>query len=368
MTGYRTDSKPVPRVAIVSPDPSNQAGGVERVCVLLGDVLTRMGWEVEIVGPAYAPTRWQSRLGLNYPLLSRSATAATREQRDLDLIVTNGFLGVGCPRGIPRIHLYHGTMVGNAHAQRGSVPARERLRRTVGAGITEALSGRGATRVACVSELVAEEVLRRYRLRADVVIPNGIDTDTFAAREMHGARERLGLPGDRRYALYVGRLEHGKGSDLVVEGTIRGGCELLVAGPTGAPGAHHLGVLAPAVLADAYAAADCVVFPSRYEGCSLVVLEALACGRPLLTTRVGWMGTLLRAVPAYDALCIEPTVEAIALRLRQLENFQSAELCAAARAFVLANNGLARWATHWGELIDHARSAQAERGFCRWAR
>ena len=120
------------------------------------------------------------------------------------------------------------------------------------------------------------------------------------------------------------------------------------------------------MLADAYAAADCVVFPSRYEGCSLVVLEALACGRPLLTTRVGWMGTLLRAVPAYDALCIEPTVEAIALRLRQLENFQSAELCAAARAFVLANNGLARWATHWGELIDHARCAQAERGFCRW--
>jgi glycosyltransferase involved in cell wall biosynthesis len=342
----------VPRVAIVSPDPSNRAGGVERVCALLGEVLERQGWEVEIVGPAYAPTRWQSRLGRNYPMLSRSATAATRARRDLDLIVTNGFLGIGCPRGVPRIHLYHGTMVGNAHAQRGSVPAHERLRRTVGAGLTEALSGRGAARVACVSELVAEEVLRRYRVRADAVIPNGVDTDTFAPREMHGARERLGLPGDRRYALYVGRLEHGKGSDLVVEGAARGGCELLVAGPTGAPGTHHLGVLAPAALADAYAAADCMVFPSRYEGCSLVVLEALACGRPLLATRVGWMGTLLRAVPEYDALCIEPTVEELARRLRELEGFESAELCAAARAFVLANNSLERWAARWGRLIE----------------
>ncbi len=363
----------MPRAAIASPDPSNQAGGVERVCAQLGDVLARQGWEVEIVGPTYAPTRWQSRLGLNYPMLSRSATAATRERRDLDLIVTNGFLGIGCPRGIPRIHLYHGTMVGNAQAQRGSVPARERLRRTVSAGLTEALSGRGATRVACVSELVAEEVLRRYRLRADVVIPNGVDTNIFAPREMHSARERLGLSSDRRYALYVGRLEHGKGSDLVVEGAVRGGYELLVAGSTAAPDTHHLGVLAPAALAEAYSAADCVLFPSRYEGCSLVVLEALACGRPLLATRVGWMGTLLRAVPGYDALCIEPTVEAIALRLRELADFESAELCATARAFVLANNSLARWATHWEQLIEelpgsHARPAQAERVSCRWAR
>jgi glycosyltransferase involved in cell wall biosynthesis len=346
------------RVAIVSPDPSNQAGGVERVCALLGEALEGQGWEAEIVGPTHAPTRWQSRLGLNYPLLSRSATAATRARRDLDLIVTNGFLGLGCPPGVPRIHLYHGTMVGNAQAQRGSVPTRERLRRTVGAGLTEALSGRRATRVACVSDLVAEEVLRRYRLRADAVIPNGIDTATFAPREMHSARERLGLSGDRRYALFVGRLEHGKGSDLVVEGAARGGYELLIAGPTAAPGARHLGVLAPAALAEAYGAADCVLFPSRYEGCSLVVLEALACGRPLLTTRVGWMGTLLRAVPAYDALCIEPAVEQIAARLRAMTHFDSSKPCAAARAFVLANNSLERWAARWGKLIEELQGVR----------
>jgi glycosyltransferase involved in cell wall biosynthesis len=341
----------VRHAAIVSPDPANRAGGVERVCAQLGDALQQQGWEVEIVGPTQTPGRWRSRLGLAYATLSRSATASTRARRDLDLVLSNGFLGAGCPRRTPRIHLYHGTMVGNARAQRGSVPVRERLRRTLAAGLTEALAGRGAARVVCVSEQVAAEVRRYYGLRADAVIPNGVDTDTFAPRPMSAARGRLGLQEKGRYALFVGRLEHGKGSDLLVEGAARGGYELLVAGATAAPGARHLGVLAPDVLADAYAASDCVLFPSRYEGCSLVVLEALACGRPLLGTRVGWMSTLLRAVPAYQELCIEPTVEQIAARLQTLQRTDSSAPCTAARSFVLDNNSLSRWAARWGALV-----------------
>jgi glycosyltransferase involved in cell wall biosynthesis len=221
----------------------------------------------------------------------------------------------------------------------------------VSAGLTEALTGRRATRVVCVSETVAEEVHRYYRLRPDAVIPNGIDTDTFAPRDMYDARARLGLPRDGRFALFVGRLERGKGSDLLMAGAARGGYELLIAGSTGAPGTRHLGILAPEVLADAYAASNCVLFPSRYEACSLVVLEALACGRPLLSTRVGWMQTLLHAVPRYDALCIEPSVEDISTRLRELADIESPELLAAARAFVMVNNSLEHWSERWWKLI-----------------
>ncbi len=323
---------------------------MERVCALLGGVLEEQGWDVSIVGPARPPTRWQFRLGLAYPAVARSSTAATRE-RPFDLIVTNGFLGIGCPRQTPRVHLYHGTMVGNTRAQSGAMPARERLRRTVSAGLTEALAGRGTTRLVCVSEIVAEEVRRYYRLRPDAIIPNGIDTSIFAPRDRAIARDRLGLPQDGRYALFVGRLEHGKGSDLVLEGAARGGCELLIAGSTGTPGTRHLGILEPDALADAYAASDCVLLPSRYEGCSLVVLEALACGRPLLTTRVGWMRTLLRAVPAYDALCVEPSIEDISKRLRDLPDIESAGPSSAARAFVLDNNSLERWSERWQRLV-----------------
>jgi glycosyltransferase involved in cell wall biosynthesis len=346
----------VPRAAIVSPDPSNPAGGVEWVCTLLAGVLARQGWQVDIVGPPRQPARWQSRLGLGYPALSWLSTDAIRAQRQLDLIVSNGFLGIGSPRGVPRVHIYHGTMVSATKAESGSLPRRERVRRTVGGSMTEAVAGRNATHVVCVSEAVAEEVRRYYRMRCDAVIPNGIDTDVFAPRDMRGARERLDLPQDGRYALFVGRSERRKGSDLLAEATRRGGYELLIAGSSGAPGTRRLGILAPDALADAYAASDCVLFPSRYEACSLVVLEALACGRPLLTTRVGWMKTFLRAVPQYEALCVEPDVEDISARLLALGNIESAPLASAARAFVLENNSLGRWSERWENLLGYHRS------------
>jgi glycosyltransferase involved in cell wall biosynthesis len=350
------------RAAIVSPDPSNPAGGVEWVCTMLAGVLERQGWQASIVGPRRQPSRWQSRLGLGYPTLSWSSTEATRAQRQLDLIVSNGFLGLGCPRGIPRVHLYHGTMVSAARAEAGSLPTRERLRRKVGGGLTEAFAGHAATRVVCVSEAVAEEVRSYYRVRCDAVIPNGIDTDVFAPRDMRSARERIGLPQDGRYALFVGRLERRKGNDLLVEATRRAGCELLIAGSTAAPGARHLGILAPEALADAYAASDCVLFPSRYEACSLVVLEALACGRPLLSTRVGWMKTFLRAVPQYEALCVEPNVEDISARLRALVDIEIAPLASAARAFVLENNSLERWSERWRDLLEELEPAAEHAG------
>jgi glycosyltransferase involved in cell wall biosynthesis len=349
----------VGRVAIVSPNPSSRAGGVERVCTQLGDVLARHGWDVQIVGPTRAPTRRQFRIGLDYPSTSWSATSATRIRPWFDLVITNGFLGAGCPRQVPRIHLYHGTMIGNTMAQRGTLPIREQVRRTLSAGVTEALAGLNATRIVCVSELVANEVHRYYRLHPDATIPNGIDTSVFAPRDRYEARRRLGLRPDSRYALFVGRVEHGKGSDLLLEGTRLGGFELLIAGPTGVSDARHLGVLEPAALADAYAASDCVILPSRYEGCSLVVLEALACGRPLLTTRVGWMGTLLRAVPEYAALCIEPNVASLAGRLRLLPDTAIHDLSSDARAFVLRQNSLQHWSGSWLKLIDELKPSVA---------
>ena len=86
------------------------------------------------------------------------------------------------------------------------------------------------------------------------------------------------------------------------------GWELLHAGAPALDGARHLGLLEPEQLADAYAAANCLLFPTRYEACSYVLLEALASGTPAVTTRVGWTRTLLRELPAYEALCVRPDV------------------------------------------------------------
>jgi glycosyltransferase involved in cell wall biosynthesis len=334
---------------IVSPDPSNVAGGVERMCVLLSRVLEQDGWRVTVVGPGREPALTLSRLGAGYLERSRLATLAARRLRP-DLLVTNGFLGMGPARGAQRVHVYHGTMVGDTRAEGGALPWRERVRRMIGAGAAEAIAGRGAT-VVSVSEAAAREVRRFYGVRTDAVIPNGIDTTVFRPRPRADARRRIGLQEHGRYCLFVGRMQHRKGSDLLMAACHEAGYELLIAGERGVARAHSLGILDPETLAEAYAACDCVLFPSRYEACSYVVLEALACEAPLLTTRVGWMPTFLRGVPGYDLLCIRPDHDDIVSRLRQLGDLDTAELTRNARSWVLENNSLESYGRHWRALL-----------------
>jgi glycosyltransferase involved in cell wall biosynthesis len=334
---------------IVSPDPRNTAGGVERMCVLLSRVLEADGWSVDIVGPSREPHRWLARIGAGYLAKSLSATQAAHKLRP-DLLVTNGLLGISLPGGFSRVHVYHGTMVGDTRGEGGDLPGAERARRIVGAGLSEAIAGRGAT-VVCVSDATAREVRRYYGVRSDAVIPNGIDTGIFRPRERVGARLRLGLAEAGQYCLFVGRMQHRKGGDLLVPASREAGYELVIAGAEGAPGAHHLGILDAESLADAYSAADCVLFPSRYEACSYVVLEALACGVPLLTTEVGWMPTFLRAVPEYKALCVRPIHDDIVTRLRQLADLDTDQLTLRAREWVAEHNSLERYAERWRNLL-----------------
>jgi glycosyltransferase involved in cell wall biosynthesis len=335
---------------IVSPDPSNTAGGVERMCVLLSGILEQDGWRVTIVGPGREPTVTLFRLGASYLELSYLATRAARRLAP-DLLVTNGFLGMGTGRSdVPRVHVYHGTMVSDTRAEGTTLPWRERVRRTIGAGAAEAVAGRGTT-VVSVSETAASEVRRFYGVRTDAVIPNGVDTSVFSPRPRADARRRFGLLEDGRYCLFVGRMQHRKGSDLLLGACREAGYELLIAGAGGVDGANNLGILDPQTLAQAYSACDCVLFPSRYEACSYVVLEALACGAPLLTTRVGWMPTFLGGVPDYDLLCINPDHDDIVARLCRLGDLDTAELSRSARSWILEHNSLERYARHWHELL-----------------
>lgn len=336
-------------VVIVSPDPANQAGGVERMCELLARVLREDGWTATIVGPERTPGRWISQVGGAFLARSRSVTERARGLQP-DLLVTNGYLGMGRSHGLPRVHVYHGTMVEDTRSEASTLPRRERFRRAVGGGAAEAVAGRGAT-VVCVSRAVAGEIRRFYRLGADAVIPNGIDTALFRPGSRAEARLELGLREGGRYCLFVGRPQYRKGADLLLDACREADFELLVAGPPGLAGAHELGVLGPDALARAYVAADCVLFPSRYEACSYVVLEALACAVPLLTTEVGWVSTLLDAVPEYRALCVRPDHRDIVTRLKNLEEIASEELTSSARAWVLEHNSLESYARAWRELL-----------------
>ena len=213
-----------------------------------------------------------------------------------------------------------------------------------------------------VSESAAEEIERYYRRTPTSVIPNGVDLEVFRPQDRRQARQRLGLDGEASWALFVGRPDSGKGVDLLLESCRAADWRLLHAGARGIPGAHNLGVLDPSRLADAYAAADCVLFPTHYEACSYVILEALACGTPVVTTRVGWTRTLLREVPPYDALCVRHDVQDIAARLRWLREADTDALMSDVRAFVSQNNSLERFRSDWLALIEKITTPS---GLCR---
>jgi glycosyltransferase involved in cell wall biosynthesis len=337
------------RAVLISPNPASNAGGVERFCVLLASVLESGGWATSIVGPQVRVPAALARAGLGPSLQALSATRRARREA-ADVVVSNGFLGG--PTGGRRIHVFHGTMV--EHVRKGVTGRRlYRLREAVGGALPEALSGRGATVVA-VSRSTAGEVERLYRQRVDAVIPNAVDTVMFSPGDRASARTRLGLDGDARYALFVGRFEHRKGSDIAPEACRRAGFDLLVAGPDPPPSALKLGTLTPDELVYAYRAADCVVFPTRYEACSYVTLEALACGVPVITTAVGWMQDFLRRCPGYAAFIVRPEVDSVTEALERLGHVDTAPPLAHARALIERDNSLDVFGRRWLELISEA--------------
>ena len=141
------------------------------------------------------------------------------------------------------------------------------------------------------------------------VIPNGVDCGFFrpdaaagrAFRERHGLGEGLVLVG-------VGALEPEKRWDLLLDSLSMlgnpapplvlcgaGALEAALRVRAGAAGldVRFVGVLPPAELVGAYNAATCVVHPRPDEVFALALIEALACGRPVLAASGGGSAELL---------------------------------------------------------------------------
>jgi glycosyltransferase involved in cell wall biosynthesis len=167
---------------------------------------------------------------------------------------------------------------------------------------------RAASRVIAVSEFTAREIVEllavpRERIR---VVPNGVDP-VFAP---------AGPRADGDYVLAVGTLEPRKNLRRTIDAAARLGVELRVVGAAGwggveAQGAHvtWLGDVDDAELARQYRGARCVVYASIYEGFGIPILEAMACGAPIVTSR----GGATEEVAGGNATLVDPLdVEAIA--------------------------------------------------------
>ncbi|HJA38095.1 MAG TPA: glycosyltransferase [Candidatus Brevibacterium intestinigallinarum] len=152
------------------------------------------------------------------------------------------------------------------------------------------------------------------------VVPPGVDTATFRPGPVQDARRAIGMESADLLVLGVGRMQHVKGTDILLEALAdlavsdpvlaRRTRVVLLGGASGEADATRLQERAQAsaagsllefrdpvpaaILADWYRAADLVVVPSRSESFGFVAAEAVATGTPVLASRVGGLAHIVR--------------------------------------------------------------------------
>jgi glycosyltransferase involved in cell wall biosynthesis len=153
-----------------------------------------------------------------------------------------------------------------------------------------------ADAVVCVSRFTQQQVTQTYGRADTVLIFDGIDTDVFVPTPDLTRRDGVLPPSDARIRLlFVGNRTRRKGFDLLPRILDLLPDDYVLYYTSGfqghddaPPHPRMLPIGAPdqAGLVAAYQGCDIVLFPSRLEGFGIVPAEALACGRPVVTTSI----------------------------------------------------------------------------------
>jgi D-inositol-3-phosphate glycosyltransferase len=257
------------------------------------------------------------------------------QDRPYDLIHTHywlsGWAAVELRRwwDVPIVHMFHtlGRMkdsVAEAAGQDKPATTEADNRAAVEQQVMEAVD-----RIIAATPLDRQQMIDLYDADPQkiVVIPCGVDLDLFRPIDPTLARRELGLENGRRLLLFVGRLDPVKGLDVLLEAM----CELtrrmqpcraqdLSLAVIGGDRESHLEALTTDLdcLAEIrvelglddlvifigsidqqrlpyyYSAAEACVMPSLYESFGMVALEAMACGTPVIASRVGGLQYTVR--------------------------------------------------------------------------
>jgi len=305
------------RVGLFTNNYFPMLGGVPTAVETIRQGLEALGHEVVIVAPQMAGADDDRRRVIRVPAVPAPTypdfalplplgPALARRLRALDLDVFHAhhpFLLGGSARRLARatrrpfVFTYHTLYDRYAHyvpLPRAMV-ARWAIRWSTAFADTADL-------VFAPSDFVARRLQTQGVRRPIEVLPTGIDLDRFRPGDQAEARQALGLDAEDRVLLYVGRLDREKNLEFLLDAVARVrtprirlllvGRGMLAAALGRAAAARGLGGRIelrggspPDGLPTYYRAADAFVFASTTETQGLAVLEAMACGLPVVAVR-----------------------------------------------------------------------------------
>ncbi len=214
-----------------------------------------------------------------------------------------------------------------------------------------------------------------------ITIPNGIDLVDMGAlagpAEGQLLRQRHGIAADDTVLLSVGRLEHNKGFDLLAQalgraarpggplaglgwrwvlagaGPYRAAIQAVVEAEGLGPHVLFAGRVSDADLHAWYEAATVFVHPSRYEGSSLVTLEAMAHRRAIIATRAGGLPDKVR--PGVNGWLVD--VDSVDGLTRAIE--EAADARGSLQAMGAASRRIVEEEFSWTVLVESYLTAYA---------
>ncbi|MGY0557196.1 glycosyltransferase [Lysobacter sp. A421] len=193
----------------------------------------------------------------------------------------------------------------------------------------------GADAVLTVSQAMRAAAIDTFGAPGSKVrtIVNGIDTQVFHPRDRSTMRTRLGIEPDARLVTYVGRFVESKGLiellqafaaiagrdprarlALVGDGVMRTQLPELIRGHALESRVYLPGSMEPTGVAEWIGASDVLTLPSWSEGYPNVVVEAIACGCPVVVSDVGGAGEIVNPrsgilVPPRDPAALERALD-----------------------------------------------------------
>jgi len=315
----------MPRICLVTHYFPPHKGGIEQVSYEQSKRLTESGYQIDVLTSKfegrntnpikgikihhYPSLNVAKRFGVPYPIISFKAYKTfTQLIQKCDLVHAHG-------------HVYMSSYMAGMVAKKYKKPFIVTQHNTfidyqsflnIIEQLNDFIIGKSVLKHANKVITVSKETMKYVlKLGADKtktsVIYNGVDTDYFRPVNKRKSREKLGLPKNRKIILSVRRLVYKNGLDTLIESVpllTRDHPDLLFLVAGKGPSRKLIedrikelgidanikltGFVPDRLLPVYYDAADYFILPSASgEGLPLVLLEAMACGLPVIATTVG---------------------------------------------------------------------------------